>query len=98
MPETRVERIIFGLGVLAIAALVALIVLEKTDRFATRDTHAAAPMTPAATTRVESTTESETMAEPTATSEPPRTASGVTLKLKAIADTWVEIRADSPAG
>ena len=98
MPETRVERIIFGLGVVAIAALVALIVLERTDRFAMRDTHAAIPMTPAGTTRVESTTESETMAEPTATSEPPRTASGVTLKLKAIADTWVEIRADSPDG
>jgi hypothetical protein len=100
MPETRVERIIFGLGALAIAALVALIVLEKTNRFATRETQAATrpATTPAATTTGESTTASETMAETTATSKPPRTASGVMLKLNAIADTWVEIRADSVDG
>jgi hypothetical protein len=100
MPETRVERIIFGLGALVIAALVALIVLEKTGRFATRETHAATRLatTPDATTTVEPTTESETMSEATAMSEPPRTASGVTLKLEAIADTWVEIRADSADG
>ena len=36
MPETRGERIIFAIGALAIAALVALIVLETaTDRFDT---------------------------------------------------------------
>jgi hypothetical protein len=33
MPETRVERILFGVAALVIAALVALIVLETTDRF-----------------------------------------------------------------
>jgi Zn-dependent alcohol dehydrogenase len=100
MPETRVERIIFGVGALAIAALVALIVLEKTERFATRETQAATPLatTPAATTTVESTTASETMGETTATPEPPRTGSGITLRLKAIADTWVEIRAGSAHG
>ena len=100
MPETRVERIIFGVGALAIAALVALIVLEKTDRFATRETQTTTPLatTPAATTTVESTTASETMAETTATPEPPRTGSGITLRLKAIADTWVEIRAGSAYG
>ena len=32
MPETRGERIIFWIGILAIAALVALIVLENEDR------------------------------------------------------------------
>ena len=100
MPETRVERIIFGVGALAVAALVALIVLEMTDRFATRQTQAATRQaaTPAATTTVESTTASETMAETTATPEPPRTPSGITLRLKAIADTWVEIRAGSADG
>ena len=99
MPETRVERIIFGVGALAIAALVALIVLEKTDRFATRETQTTTlATTPAATTTVESTTASETMAETTATPEPPRTGSGITLRLKAIADTWVEIRAGSAYG
>ncbi len=43
MPETTGERIIFVIGALAIAALVALIVLETaTDRFDTRDASAAA--------------------------------------------------------
>jgi hypothetical protein len=100
MPETRVERIIFGLGALAIAALVAMIVLEKTDGFATRETHAATRLatTPAATTTAGSTTASETTGETTPTSEPPRTASGITLKLKALDDTWVEIRAGSADG
>jgi len=42
MPETRGERIIFAIGALVIAALVALIVLETaTDRFETRHTSAA---------------------------------------------------------
>jgi len=100
MPETRVERIIFGVGALAIAALVALIVLEKTDRLATRETQTTTPLatTPAATTTVESTTASETMAETTATPEPQRSGIRITLKLKAIADTWVEIRAGSAYG
>ena len=100
MPETRVEQIIFGLGALVIAALVALIVLEKTGRFATRETRAATRLAtaPYATTTVQSTTASEMMVETTAASEPPRPASGVALKLKAIADTWVEIRAGSADG
>jgi hypothetical protein len=104
MPETRIERIIFGVGALAIAALVALIVLEKTDRFATRQTQAATrPVTtPAATTAAETTTASETTAETTAETtgapEPPRTPSGIRLRVKANADTWVEIRAGSANG
>ena len=52
VPETRGERIIFAIGALAIAALVALIVLETAaDRFNTRDTSAVVgQMTVAATT------------------------------------------------
>jgi len=38
------------------------------------------------------------MAGPSAMPEPPHTASGITLKLKAIADTWIEIRAGSADG
>jgi Domain of unknown function (DUF4115) len=100
MPETRIERFIFGIGALVIAALVALILLEMTDRFGTRQTHAATPQatTPAATTTAEPTTASETMAETTAASEPPSTPSAITLRLKAEADTWVEIRAGSADG
>jgi hypothetical protein len=106
MPETRTERIIFGVGALAIAALVALIVLEKTDRF-TRQTHAATrpttpaattTATPAATTTAETTTASETMTGSTAAREPPSTATGITLRLRAKADTWVEIRVGSADG
>ena len=107
MPDTRVERIIFGIGALAIAALVALIVLHSTDLFETRDRPAAArPVTtaaattgaasqapPPATTTPETTTAPQTTTgETTAPPEPPRTASGVTV------DTWVEIRSGSADG
>jgi hypothetical protein len=100
MPETRIERFIFGIGALAIAALVALIVLELTDRFGTRQTQAATrgAATPAATTTADTPTVSEAMAETTAALEPPRTPSGITLRLKANADTWLEIRAGSAHG
>jgi RodZ C-terminal domain len=100
MPETRIERFIFGVGALAIAALVALIVLEMTDRFGTRQTHAATPRaaTPAATTTAENTKASETIVETTAAPEPPRTPSGITLRLTANADTWLEVRAGSAHG
>ena len=54
MPETRAERIVFGIGILAIAALVALIVLEMTtDRFERHPTPAALPPTTTATTTTE---------------------------------------------
>jgi Domain of unknown function (DUF4115) len=100
MPETRIERFIFGVGALAIAALVALIVLEMTDRFGTHQTHAATrrAATPAATTTAENTTASETRAETTVAAESPRPPSGITLRLRAKADTWVEIRAGSANG
>jgi hypothetical protein len=100
MPETRIERFIFGIGALAIAALVALIVLEMNDRFATRQTQAATrrAAAPAATTTAETTTASETTPETTAAPEPPDTPSGITLRLRAKADTWVEVRAGSADG
>jgi hypothetical protein len=112
MPETRGERIIFGIGALAIAALVALIVLEKTtDRFETRHTsaatepvttaaatkEAAAPAPPLATTAPK-TAPKTTTGETTAAPEPARIASGVSLTLSANADTWVEIRSGSVNG
>lgn len=113
MPDTRVERIIFGIGALAIAALVALIVLQTTDLFETRDRPAAArPVTtaaattgaasqapPPATTTPETTTAPQTTTgETTAPPEPPRIASGVRLRLSATVDTWVEIRSGSADG
>jgi Domain of unknown function (DUF4115) len=100
MPETRIERVIFGVGALAIAALVALIVLEMTDRFGTNQTHGATrrAATPAATNTAENTAASETIVETTAAPEPPSSPRGITLRLKANADTWVEIRAGSADG
>jgi pyruvate/2-oxoglutarate dehydrogenase complex dihydrolipoamide acyltransferase (E2) component len=111
MPETRGERIIFGIGALAIAALVALIVLQTTDRFETRHTPAARPVTtaaattgaaaqaPPAPTAPETTTAPDaTTGETTAAPEPARIASGVRLTLRAIADTWVEVRSGSADG
>jgi hypothetical protein len=94
MPETRGERIIFGIGALAIAALVALIVLQTTDRFETRDTPAAAGPVTTAAARTEEAAQGETTAAP----EPPRIASGVRLTLSATVDTWVEIRSGSAGG
>jgi hypothetical protein len=114
MPETRGERIIFGIGALAIAALIALIVLETaTDRFDKRHTSAgAAPVTtdaatteagasasPPAPTAQETTNAPETTArETTVAPESARIASRVRLTLSATADTWVEIRSRSADG
>jgi Domain of unknown function (DUF4115) len=111
MPETRGERIIFGIGALAIAALVALIVFQTTDLFEARDTPAGAgPVTTAAATTEAAAqappapTEPETTAPDAATGEtkaalePARIASGVRLTLRAIADTWVEVRSGSADG
>jgi hypothetical protein len=97
MPETRIERFIFGVGALAIAALVALIVLEMTDRLGTHRTHAATrqPAASATTNTAENTTASETIVGTTTASEPSGSPSDITLRLKANADTWVEVRAGS---
>ena len=105
MPETRNEWIFFVIGAFAIAALVALIVLEKTDRFGTRHTTAAATteaIAPeqATTTTPETTTAPDTArGETTAAPEPEEvTAGGVSLRLTATADTWFEIRSGSADG
>jgi hypothetical protein len=111
VPETRVERIIFAIGALAIAALVALIVLETaTDRFETRDTAAVAGQMTVAATKEAATSPStaippgpETTTVPEATTgetaaPPDRIATDVRLTLSAIADTWVEIRSGSAGG
>jgi Domain of unknown function (DUF4115) len=107
MPETRGERIIFWVGILAIAALVALIVLQKTTAlFETRraptwalpvttalpTTDAAAPESPAPTTSL-GTGETTTAPEPARAA-----ATAVRLKLSAIADTWIEVRSRSAGG
>jgi Domain of unknown function (DUF4115) len=107
MPETRSERIVFGIGILAIAALVALIVLETTtDRFKRHPTPAALPPMMTATTTSEAapppprpTTEETTTKETTTPPEQARPpATGVRLTLRAIADTWVDVRAGSLDG
>lgn len=114
MPETRGEWIIFVIGAFAIAALVALIVLEKTDRFDTRHTsaaarsvtaaaattEAAAPEQAPATTTPETTTAPQTTAgETTAAPEPEGIiARDVSLTLSANVDTWFEIRSGSADG
>jgi hypothetical protein len=102
MPETRSERIVFGIGILAIAALVALIVLEMTtDRFKRHPTPAALPPVMTATTTTvaappppPSTTEETTPAPERARAS----ATEVRLTLRATADTWVDVRADSADG
>jgi hypothetical protein len=110
MPETRGERIIFGIGALAIAALVALIVFQTTDFFETRHTPAARPVTtaaatteaaaqaPPAPTAPETTAPDAATGETKAAPEPARISSGVRLTLRAIADTWVEVRSGSADG
>lgn len=96
MPETRGEWIFFAIGAFAIAALVALIVVEKTDRFGTRHTTAAATTEAVAPEQEATTTTPETT---TAAPEPGQvTAGGVSLRLTATADTWFEIRSGSADG
>ena len=113
MPETRGERIIFAIGALVIAALVALIVLETaTDRFETRHASAAskqvatgaaikdaaASASPAISTAPESTTAPEVTTGEMTAAEATQIARGVRLTLSANADTWVEIRSGSVNG
>ena len=102
MPETRGERIIFWIGILAIAALVTLIVLEKkTDLFETRGAPAPPVTTAAAATAPASppTTTSLRTGETTTVPKPARAvATSVRLKLRAAVDTWVEVRSGSAGG
>jgi hypothetical protein len=104
MPETRGERIIFWIGIVAIAALVALIVLEK--KTALFETHRA-PAAPV-TTAVASTdaagsasppvTTSPSEGETTTAPKPAAAATAVRLELSPTSDTWVEVRSGSAGG
>jgi cytoskeletal protein RodZ len=104
MPETRGEWIFFVIGAFAIAALVALIVFEKTDRFDTRHPTTAATSEAAAPEQAAAMPETTTApdaarGETTAAPEPGQvTAGGVSLRLTATADTWFEIRSGSADG
>ena len=113
MPETRSERIVFGIGILAIGALLALIVLETTtDRFKRHLAPAALPPMMTATTTTEAPPPAPTTEEPTTEAptreaptreEPTPAAEGasatrVRLTLRATADTWVDVRAGSLNG
>jgi cytoskeletal protein RodZ len=109
VPETRGERIIFAIGALAIAALVALIVLEAaTDRFDTPHKSAvAAQLTVAATTEAAASTSPAISTAREITTAPGATtgetaaaaATGIArLTLSAVANTWVEIRSGSADG
>jgi cytoskeletal protein RodZ len=109
MPETRGERTVFAIGALAIAALVALIVLQTaTDRFEARGTSVdAAPLTRGTTAEVTASTQPAESTAPQTTSAPDATKSATEtagasrtarLTLTAIADTWVEVRSGSADG
>jgi len=102
MPETRSERIIFGIATLAIAVLVALIVLEMTtDRFKRHPAPAAVPpmMTATAATETAAPPSTPTQGETGPARERTRaSATGVRLTLRANADTWVDVRAGSADG
>ena len=109
MPETRGEWTVFAIGALAIAALVALIVLQSaTDRLEARDTFVdTAPLTRGTTTDVTASTQPAESTAPQTTTAPDTTKSATgaaaasrtaRLTLTAIADTWVEIRSGSADG
>ena len=102
MPETRVERALFALGLVAIAALV-LLVLHL--RHHTHDVAGSAATTrPAAATTAPPTTTDSTTGARTTTSTTTRTtatspaAALVSLGLTARADTWLEVRSGSATG
>jgi len=93
VPETRVERIIFALGVCTIAAIAALIVLDGGEAPASPPPVTVAAVRPAPKTVTR---------RPTGIPEPqprPRRPHGVTLQLSAArSDSWVELRSSSAQG
>jgi hypothetical protein len=103
VPETRVERVLFGLGVAAIVAIAVLIYFARSGDSATNPSTtnriaqpAPAAIAPAAKTSKESgpqAGQTETQTRPTSRS------TGVTLELIAArAESWVEIRSGSAQG
>jgi hypothetical protein len=100
VPETRLERVIFALGLCAAAAIAALIVFNRSDVPEARPPAVeAAPARPAAEV---TTVPAEAAREPTAVQRQtprPRPASGVRLQLTASrGDSWVELRSGSAQG
>jgi RodZ C-terminal domain len=102
MPETRVERALFVLGLVAIAVLVLLIVHFRHHSHGVAG--AAATTRPgAATTAAATTTDSTTSVRTRTTTTTHATvttpaAALVSLGLTARADTWLEVRSGSATG
>jgi hypothetical protein len=103
VPETRAERVIFGLGIAAIAGIVVLIAFARSGDSATNPSRidtaarpAQAAYAPAAATKKASDgprTQTRTQARPESRS------TGVRLRLSAVrAESWVEIRSGSAQG
>lgn len=110
MPETRVERTIFVLGLIATAALLAFIGLTLKNRHshhasaATAATTAAAPATPAAAPAITdsatvTTAPPATTTTSAAVASPAHVVQGTILTLTATrGDSWLEVRAGSAKG
>jgi hypothetical protein len=97
MPETRTERLIFLLGLIAAGVLVALIVTRPRDSGTAGsprlDTQAPAVTTTSTTTTGQTVTTATTAPATTTTAAGP-----VSLRLAAKADTWLDVRRSSPTG
>jgi hypothetical protein len=101
VPETRLERIIFALGLFAIAGIAVLIAFAHSGDSATSATTTPAKGSTTATRRAATPVSPTTRQEPatTQTQTHARAPSGVRLRLTAArADSWVEIRSGSAGG
>ena len=95
MPETRVERALFGVGLVAIAVLaLAIAHFWHHTTPAGGAAVASSTRTPGTTTAAASVPDSA----PETTTAVPRAGVGARLSLTAARDTWVEIRSGSAAG
>jgi len=96
MPETRVERALFGVGLVAIAVLALAIAHFWHHTTPAGGAAVASPTrTPGTTTATASVPDS---APGTTTTAVPRAGVGAKLSLVAAHDTWVEVRSGSAAG
>jgi Domain of unknown function (DUF4115) len=103
VPETRVERVIFGLGIAAVAGIAVLIAFARSGGSATNPAMTATTARPAqaahapaaATTNASDGPRTQTGAQ----ARPELAPSGVRLRLSAArAESWVEIRSGSAQG
>jgi cytoskeletal protein RodZ len=110
MPETRVERLLFLLGLGVTGVLVAVVILGR------HPSERASPATPTTTPPTTVSVTSTSFSTPTTTARTPTTAPTTTsqtttpavtttgtasqtrLAVTARADTWVSIRRDTPTG